>query len=187
MIPCYVSGAGRFAGDATRDFKQLVILWLEHSGLGYDTRYRYYRAQFPDFDPARLARMVCDPIEYYDRAWASYRDAQARAGVKEEEALVHFVVDRDARFRAEAEIAIYCFDEAGIGSGVNAMRFIHDGTPVLGFYAADPNRRRINLTNVLQLRVEFPEKVLLASYRTPQEITAQLAVWLPALRRLTSL
>ena len=48
MIPCYVSGAGMFATDATRVFKTLVIDWLEASGLGYDTRYLHYRAQFPE-------------------------------------------------------------------------------------------------------------------------------------------
>lgn len=54
-----------FATDATRVFKTLVIDWLEASGLGYDTRYHHYRAQFPELDPARLAHLVCDPIEYY--------------------------------------------------------------------------------------------------------------------------
>jgi len=34
VIPCYVSGAGMFATDTTRDFKTLVIEWLEASGLG---------------------------------------------------------------------------------------------------------------------------------------------------------
>ena len=63
MIPCYVSGAGMFATDATRGFKALVIGWLETTGLGYDTRYRYYRARFPELAAERLARLVCDPIE----------------------------------------------------------------------------------------------------------------------------
>lgn len=180
MIPCYVSGAGMFAGDATRSFKTLVIGWLESSGLGYDTRYRYYRRQFPELEPARLARLVCDPIEYYDREWPAYR---AGAGLPEAEALARFVAERDARFRGEARVAIYCFDEAGIGSGVNAMRFLHAGKPLLGFYARDEARRRVNLTNVLQLGVEFPDRVRLAAYRTPEEITARLAEWLPVLER----
>ena len=50
-IPCYVSGAGLFASDATRNFKTPVITWLEESGLGYDTRYRYYRGQFAESKP----------------------------------------------------------------------------------------------------------------------------------------
>ncbi len=179
MIPCYVSGAGMFATDATRDFKTLVIGWLETSGIGYDTRYRYYRAQFPELTPERLARLVCDPIEYYDKDWPGFR---ANAGVPEEEALARFVAERDARFRGEAEVAIYCFDEAGIGSGINAMRFIHAGKPVLGFYAADEKLRRVNLTNVLQLEVEFPGQVRLAAYYAPTEIKAQLAAWMPSLR-----
>jgi len=61
------------------------------------------------------------------------------------------------------------------------MRFIQAGKPVLGFYAADGAKRRVNLTNVLQLGVEFPDRVRLAAYRTPEEITGQLAEWLPAL------
>src|SRR5919198_3056289 len=62
-IPCYVSGRGMHATDRTREFKVEVIHLLESSGLGYDTRYRYYRVQFPEMDPRQLARMICDPIE----------------------------------------------------------------------------------------------------------------------------
>lgn len=179
MIPCYVSGAGIFAGEATRNFKTLVIQWLEASGLGYDTRYRYYRGRFPELAPEPLTRLVCDPIERYDRDWPAYRAGLGHSGP---EALARFVVERDGRFRDEARVAIYCFDEAGIGSGINAMRFIHAGKPVLGFYATDEAKRRVNLTNVLQLEVEFPGLVRLAAYRAPEEITARLAEWLTALR-----
>jgi hypothetical protein len=175
MIPCYVSGAGMFAGEATRAFKTLVIGWLEESGAGYDTRYRYYRARFPDLAPERLARMVCDPIERYDPDWPEYR---AESGVSEPQALARFVLERDRRFRAEARVAICCFDEAGIGSGINAMRFLHCGKPLLGFYAAEPAARRVNLTNVLQLEVEFPERVRLAPYRDAGDITERLTRWL---------
>ena len=167
-----------FATDATRDFKTLVIGWLEASGLGYDTRYRYYRAQFPEFDPTRLARLVCDPIERYDRDWPAYR---ARSGLPEPETLARFVAERDGQFREEARVAICCFDEAGIGSGINAMRFIHEGKPMFGFYAAEEARRRVNLTNVLQLEVEFPAQVRLAAYCVPEDVTAQLTEWLFAL------
>lgn len=178
MIACYVSGAGLFATDATRAFKTLVIGWLEASGIGYDTRYRYYRAQFPDLEPARLARLMCDPIERYDRDWPAYRACSEQP---EPQTLARFVAERDEHFRRNARVAIYCFDEAGFGSGINAMRFIQEGKPVLGFYAAEATRRRVNLTNVLQLEMEFPHQVKLASYSVSEHITAQLAQWLPAL------
>lgn len=186
MIPCYVSGAGMLAGETTWSFKTLVIEWLERSRLGYDTRFRYYRRQFPQFGAEALARQVCDPIEFYDRDWPAYRDKEAHAGLPEAEALAKFVLERDARFRNDAETAIYCFDEAGFGSGINVMRFVYAGKPVLGFYSANPGVRRINLTNVLQLRVEFPDSVWLAVYRTGDDIVTQLGRWLPALRRPAS-
>lgn len=178
MIPCYVSGAGMFAGAATHRFKTKVIGWLEESGLGYDTRYRYYRGQFPELVPARLARLVCDPIEYYDKEWPQYR---ARGRAPEDVLLTQFVTARDARFRAEAQAAIYCFDEAGLGSGINIMRFLRAQTPLLGFYAGDPAKRRINMTNVLQLEQEFPQQVRLAAYETAEDITGRLGDWLPML------
>lgn len=183
MIPCYVSGAGMFAGVETHAFKIAVIVWLESTGIGYDTRYRHYRAQFPELEPARLARLVCDPIEYYDREWAL---RQARSGAPDAALLTQFVQERDSRFRAEARAAIYCFDEAGIGSGINVMRFIQARKPVFGFYAANPARRRINLTNVLQLELEFPGRVRLAAYETPEDVTGRLEEWLPALASPTS-
>ena len=55
-IPCYVSGKGMHATATTWAFKTLVIEALESSGLGYDTRYRYYRNQFPDLE--RAARFL---------------------------------------------------------------------------------------------------------------------------------
>lgn len=177
-IPCYVGGAGMFASEATRSFKTLVINWLEESRLGYDTRYRYYRKQLAELEPAELARLVCDPIEQYDKDWPAYR---AAAGVPEQHALARFVLERDAGFRDEARVAIYCFDEAGIGSGINAMRFIHAGKPVFGFYAAEETRRRINVTNVLQLALEFPDRMRFAVYRRSEDITGQLAAWLKEL------
>jgi hypothetical protein len=180
VIPCYVSGAGMFATDTTRDFKTLVIGWLEANGLGYDTRYRYYRAQLPEFDSVRLVRLVCDPIEGYDRDWPAYC---ARSGLSEARALARFVAERDDEFRREAHVAIYSFDEAGIGSGINVMRFLHEGKPVLGFYAAEAAKCRINLTNVLQLEVEFPGRIKLAAYSAPTDVTTQLAEWLSTLEK----
>jgi hypothetical protein len=61
------------------------------------------------------------------------------------------------------------------------MRFINEGKPVLGFYAAEAVRRRVNLTNVLQLVAESPAQVRLAAYRAPEDVTARLAEWLSAL------
>ena len=169
-----------FAGEATHRFKTLVISWLEQSGFGYDTRYRYYHAQFPELDGARLARLVCDPIEYYDKDWPQQK---ALGGVPEIAVLTRFVRERDDHFRNEARAAIYCFDEAGIGSGINVMRFLNSGKPVLGFYAADPAQRRINLTNVFQLQLEFPGEVHLAPYETANDVTRVLEGWLRALSR----
>ncbi len=181
MIATYVSGAGMFAGQATRDFKALVMLWLEESGLGFDTRYRYYRPRFPGLSAAGLAHRICEPIENYDPDWPVYR--AAHPGVGHDQALARFVVERDAQFRDAAQAAIYCFDEAGIGSGINVMRFVHAGKPVWGFFAADAARRRVNLTNILQLAVEFPQQVRLVPYREPGDVIEKLALWLPALRQ----
>lgn len=172
-----------FAGEPTWSFKTLVIGWLERSGLGYDTRFRYYRAQFPELGAEDLVRRVCDPIEFYDRDWPAYRDAKIRTGLPEAEVLAEFVLERDARFRNDADAAIYCFDEAGIGSGINVMRFIYAGKPVLGFYSALDGKRQVNLTNVLQLRLEFPQQVRLATYQTPDDITTRLGSWLPVLHQ----
>jgi hypothetical protein len=182
VIACYVSGAGMYAGETTRSFKAMVTLWLEESGLGFDTRYRYYRGRFSDLAAPELARRICDPIEYYDPDWPAYRATRRGEGLDEDQALAGFVVERDACFRDAADVAVYCFDEAGIGSGINAMRFIHAGKPVFGFFTADAACRRVNITNVLQLAVEFPRQVRLAAYREPAEITARLAQWLPSAR-----
>lgn len=180
MIPCYVSGKGMYAGDATRDFKVAVIALLEDEGLGYDTRYRYYRRQFPELAPSELARTVCDPIEYYDRDWPAWRAAHAGEG-GDEELVTRFFLERDGRFRAEAEAAIYCFDEAGFGSGVNVMRFIQRRKPILGFYHRELGRRRVNLGNILQLAEEHGELVRLRPYTTLDELRAELRAWLPTL------
>jgi len=72
LIPCYVSGKGMHATHRTRRFKTEVIHILESTGLGYDTRYRYYQRQFPEKEPGELAQMVCDPIEIYDKDWEDY-------------------------------------------------------------------------------------------------------------------
>jgi hypothetical protein len=176
-IACYVSGKGMHATHRTRQFKVEVIHVLESTGLGYDTRYRYYRTQFPGMDPGQLARMICDPIEDYDRDWADYLAAHA-VGRHEDEVIMAFVMERDARFRREAQAAIYCYDEAGFGSGVNTMRFILEGKPILGFYHRESRHMGVNLHNVLQLQVEFPTLVTLVRYGSLAEIRPTLLAWL---------
>ena len=175
MIPCYVGGKGMHATALTRDFKTLVIRDLESSGLGYDTRYRFYRAQYPEIPPDELARMVCDPIENYDKDWP---DWLATHGGTRETALAAFVLERDTQFRDEARLACYCFDEAGFGSGINVMRFIHAGKPLLGFYGANAATHGMNLGNVLQLGLEFPGLVTLVRYGTLEEVPQRLVAFL---------
>ncbi len=181
MIPCYVSGKGMYASDPTWSFKTAVMLALEDSGLGFDTRYRHYRARFPDMEAAELARMVCDPVEYYDPDWPAYR-AGLGADLDEVEAATRFMLALDDRFRDEARAAIYCFDEAGFGSGVNAMRFLTRGKPLLGFYNPELKAPGLNLSNILQLRLEYPELVTLVQYRDAQEIPPRVLEWLGELR-----
>ncbi len=181
MIPCYVSGKGMYAGEATRDFKVMMISLLESSGLGYDTRFRYYRRQFSDLALDELARKVCDPIEYYDRDWPAWRAAQP-AGEDEDQQVTRFFLARDTQFRAEARAAIYCFDEAGFGSGVNVMRFIHERKPLLGFYQKDLRRQRVNVGNVLQLAQEFPDLVDVRPYERGEDMPEQVRDWLLRLR-----
>lgn len=177
MIPCYVSGKGMYATDATMDFKVAVIGLLEESGLGYDTRYRYYRRQFPELAPAALARKVCEPIEYYDRDWPAWRAAHGDAG-NEDELITAFFLERDSAFRAEAEAAIYCFDEAGFGSGVNVMRFIQQRKPILGFYHRDLGQRRVNVGNILQLAHDYGELISLCPYQRLDQILDAARAWL---------
>lgn len=177
MIPCYVSGKGMFATTTTWTFKTLVIEALESSGLGYDTRFRYYQRQFPGMGRAALARLICDPIEYYDREWPEY--FAARRDTRDEvTAATEFMLARDERFRAEAQVAIYCYDEAGFGSGVNTLRFLSAGKPVLGFYSAERLSGTLNLSNVLQLGLEFPRRFTLQRYRQPEEIPGVVLEWL---------
>jgi hypothetical protein len=93
-------------------------------------------------------------------------------------AATEFMLERDARFRAEARVAIYCYDEAGFGSGVNTMRFLTAGKPVLGFYSAERMSGTLNPSNILQLGIEYPRQFTLQRYRRPEEITAAVLAWL---------
>lgn len=167
------------ATSATWNFKTLVIATLTASGLGYDTRYRYYEARFPDMAPEALARLICDPIEYYDAEWPAYR--QSRGG-DETRAATEFMLARDNLFREEAQAAVYCYDEAGFGSGVNSLRFLEAGKPILGFYHERQRAPTLNLSNVLQLELEYPQLFKLRTYRDARDIPPQLTAWLGDLR-----
>ncbi len=85
---------------------------------------------------------------------------------------------RDERFRSEARVAVHGFDEASFGSGVNVMRFLTAGKPLLGFYDPERKSNTLNLSNILQLRLEFPELVTLVRYRDPEEIPERGIRWL---------
>jgi hypothetical protein len=174
-----------FATATTRDFKVAVIGLLEESGLGYDTRYRYYRRQFPEMAAGNLARMVCDPVENYDRDWPQWRATQKPE--HEEQALItRFFLERDSRFRDEAQAAIFCLDEAGFGSGVNVMRFLHGGKPILGFYRRAPESYSVNVGNFLQLQIEYPELVSLYAYCSFDDILGEVRRWVAALPAVRS-
>ena len=174
-----------YATATTWDFKVAVIVLLEESGLGYDTRYRYYRRQFPEMTVAKLARQICDPIENYDRDWPQWRAAQT-ARCDDNESVTAFFLERDSRFRAEAQVGIFCLDEAGFGSGINVMRFIQAGKPILGFYRHASAARTINVGNFLQLQLEYPGLVRLYAYQFPDDILGEVRRWLAALPAVRS-
>lgn len=178
MIPCYVSGKGMHATDSTWRFKTAVMAVLQSSGLGFDTRHQYYRKQFPDIPVEAFARMVCDPIEYYDQDWPAWQLENRNRFENEDELVTAFFLERDLGFQAEAQVAIFGFDEAGFGSGVNVMRFIFSAKPVLGFYNPDFCRQGHNIHNVLQLAMNYPDLVTLHRYHDVDEVTAQVVAWL---------
>jgi hypothetical protein len=177
VTPCYVGGRGMYATGTTHRFKVAVIRHLEDTGLGFDTRYRYYRTCFPDMDADDLAEMVCDPVEFYDPEWTDYL-AVRRGGRDEAEVLTEFVLLRDGAFRREARAAVMCYDEAGFGSGINSMRFIAAGKPILGFYHRQAAVQGLNLASVLQLQQEYPGVVTLVPYITLDDIRTGVTAWL---------
>jgi hypothetical protein len=177
-IPCYVSGKGMHATATTWNFKILVIQALESSGLGYDTRYRYYHPRFPQLESDKLARLICDPIEYYDTDLPQW--LERHAGESDNARLItRFMLERDRIFRDEARVAIYCYDEAGFGSGVNSLRFLQAGKPILGFIGEeDADTGPLNVSNVLQLEIDYPDLFTLRSYRDTRDIPAMVVDWL---------
>lgn len=180
MIPCYVSGKGMYATSTTWEFKSAVILLLEESGLGYDTRYRHYQQEFPDMVRERLARLICDPVEFYDRGWPVYW-ANKKQGRDKEEVVTEYMWQLDKEFQKEAQACIVCYDEAGLGTGVNTMRFLYAGKPLLGFYNPAARRFGVNINNVLQLKLEFPALVTLTQYETLNDIQKTVKTWLSRL------
>ncbi len=180
-IPCYVSGKGMFATHPTWVFKTRVIEILESTGLGYDTRYRYYASLFPERPRAELARLVCDPMEYYDPDWPAYRSGPG-AAYDETEAATRFMLERDHRFIDEAEVAIVAFDEAGFGSGVNCMRFLTTGRRLLGFYDPERLAPRLNPSNILQLALDYPDLVTLVRQADPGRLEEIVRAWLERTR-----
>jgi len=181
MIPCYVTGKGMHASATTWSFKTGIIAMLEDSGLGFDTRHHYYRQQFPDMDNMELARLICDPMEYYDKDWPTFRDQRA-TDCSEEQAATEFMLHLDNRFRDQSRAVIACYDEAGFGSGVNAMVFLQAGKPILGFYNRSSLGKGINLSNILQLGIAYPELFTLHEYQHPDEIPDIARTWLENLR-----
>jgi len=178
MIPCYVSGKGMHASNTTWRFKTAVMSVLQSSGLGFDTRYNYYRKQFPDMPVDEFARMVCDPIEYYDKDWPAWQLENKNRFEDEDELVTAFFLERDLGFQAQAKVAIFGFDEAGFGSGVNVVRFINSGKPVLGFYNPDCRHAGHNIHNILQLAMQYPDLVTLRRYHDVDEVSAQVVAWL---------
>lgn len=165
------------ATEVTWSFKTSVIHTLESTGLGYDTRFNYYRQQFPNMQVEQLARMICDPVEYYDKDWPEYRRRNKRA-MSKEEMTTRFMLERDMRFQQEAQMAIYCFDEAGFGSGVNIMRFLHAKKPILGFMNDDNKSKSLNVSNVLQLKAQYPNLIHLVEYLSLDDISKQVLQWM---------
>jgi hypothetical protein len=181
MIPCYVGGRGKAAQASTKDFKVAVFELLESTGLGYDTRYRYYRRQYPDMSRADFARMVCDPIEGYDKDWPDYRDRRS-GSISEDALLTAFVLEKDQGFRDEARAAIICYNEAGLGTGINSMQLLADEKPLIGFFLRDSTRGPVNVQNILQLELLYPSLVTLVPYDDLSEVTHSLTQWLSNLR-----
>jgi len=179
-IPLYVSGKGMHATQATWEFKTLVITFLERSGLGYDTRFRYYQELLEEPDSGRLAQIICDPVEYFDPDWPAYWQNR-RQGRDKDTVITEFMLQLDSRFRRQARGAIMCYDEAGVGTGINTMRFLSQGKPILGFYNPALRKRGINLHNILQLPLEYPALVSLVSYDSPATIEEAVERWVKGL------
>jgi hypothetical protein len=74
--------------------------------------------------------------------------------------------------------AIYCYDEAGLGSGLNSLRLIMENKLILGCDNPGVKDYRVNLHHILQLGSEFPRLVTLVGYGTIAAIRPKLLAWL---------
>lgn len=173
-VACYISGKGMHASQLTWHFKVEMIRYLETTGMGYDTRFRYYQSRFPQMDVSQLARLICDPVEYYDSDWTQGKPD----GWESWMSVTRFMMNRDEMFREQAQLAVYCLDEAGFGSGINNLRFLQEGKPVLGFfhsqYLKGVKRGGVNVSNFMQLRQLYPELFLLYPYETLNDCIVRL-------------
>jgi len=177
MTACYITGKGMHATDATWNFKTAIIKALEETGLGYDTRFRYYQQQFPDLETEQLARLICDPMEDYDKDWPAFLKNKPST-MSKQEAATRFMLERDNKFIAQAQCAIACYDEAGFGSGVNAMRFLYAGKAVLGFINCKFQTNTLNISNILQLKLSYPNLFTLYEYADLEEFSTVSNNWL---------
>ena len=75
-------------------------------------------------------------------------------------------------------MAIYCYDEAGFGSGLNTMRFLQADKLILGFYHAEIQQQGVNLNNILQLAIDSPTRVTLVCYQSLDDIGSTLLTWI---------
>ena len=82
------------------------------------------------------------------------------------------------RFQEEAQVAIYCFDEAGFGSGVNVMRFLQANKPVLGFLNQKNKEKSLNISNVLQLKAQYPNLIHIIEYISQDDISKHVVQWI---------
>jgi hypothetical protein len=71
--------------------------------------------------------------EGYDKDWPDYRERRG-GSMSKELSLTAFVLERDQAFRDEARAAIICYNEAGLGTGINSMQLLAEGKPLIGFF-----------------------------------------------------
>ena len=90
-------------------------------------------------------------------------------------------MEKDQGFRDEARAAIICYNEAGLGTGINSMRLLADGKPLIGFFLRDPTRGPVNVQNIFQLELLYPSLVTIASYDDLNEVAPRLTGWLTEL------
>ena len=121
-------------------------------------------------------------IEGYDKDWPDYRKRRV-GSMSKELSLTAFVLERDQAFREEARAAIICYNEAGLGTGINSMQLLAKGKPLIGFFLRDPTQGPLNMQNILQLELLYPSLVTLVPYDDLNEVSQRLTGWLTELSR----